>query len=79
MKMYYQTILIALALGFFPSDQTLWAFEKDKVLGKKLLAKIPMGRMGKLEELEASIVYLASSASNYMNGQALVLDGGFLS
>lgn len=69
----------ALALGFFPSDQTLWAFEEDKKLGKKLLAKVPMKRMGKLEELEGSIVYLASSASNYMNGQALVLDGGFLS
>jgi len=69
----------ALAPGFFPSDQTLWAFKKDKELGRKLLAKIPMGRMGKLEELEASIVYLASSASDYMNGQALVLDGGFLS
>jgi NAD(P)-dependent dehydrogenase (short-subunit alcohol dehydrogenase family) len=35
--------------------------------------------MGKLEELEGTIVYLASDASGYMNGQALVLDGGFLS
>ena len=32
-----------------------------------------------LEELEGTIVYLASSASDYMNGQALILDGGFLS
>jgi len=38
-----------------------------------------MRRMGKLEELEGTIVYLASSASDYMNGQALILDGGFLS
>jgi NAD(P)-dependent dehydrogenase (short-subunit alcohol dehydrogenase family) len=29
--------------------------------------------------LEATIVYLASAASDYMNGQALALDGGFLS
>jgi NAD(P)-dependent dehydrogenase (short-subunit alcohol dehydrogenase family) len=35
--------------------------------------------MGKLEELEGTIVYLASSASDYMTGQALILDGGFLS
>jgi NAD(P)-dependent dehydrogenase (short-subunit alcohol dehydrogenase family) len=71
--------VVALAPGFFRSDQTIWAFEQDVELGTNLLAKVPMGRMGKLEELEATIVYLASSASDYMNGQALVLDGGFLS
>ena len=70
--------VVALVPGFFRSDQTIWAFEENKELGQKLLAKVPMGRMGKLEELEATIVYLASPASGYMNGQALVLDGGFL-
>lgn len=69
----------SLAPGFFMSDQTIWAFENDKELGAKLLEKIPLGRMGKLEELEGTIVYLASSASNYMHGQSLILDGGFLS
>jgi len=71
--------VVALAPGFFRSDQTVWAFEGDRALGEKLLAKVPMGRMGKLEELEATIIYLAAPASDYMNGQALVLDGGFLS
>jgi NAD(P)-dependent dehydrogenase (short-subunit alcohol dehydrogenase family) len=71
--------VVALAPGFFRSDQTIWAFEQNKELGEKLLAKVPMGRMGKLEELEGTIVYLASSACDYMTGQALVLDGGFLS
>jgi len=71
--------VVALAPGFFRSDQTVWAFEQNKELGSKLLAKVPLARMGKLEELEATIVYLASAASDYMNGQALALDGGFLS
>jgi 2-dehydro-3-deoxy-D-gluconate 5-dehydrogenase len=71
--------VVALAPGFFRSDQTIWAFEQNQELGQKLLAKVPMGRMGKLEELEGTIVYLASSASDYMSGQALILDGGFLS
>ena len=53
--------VVALAPGFFRSDQTVWAFEEDKELGKKLLAKVPMARMGKLEELEVTIVYLASA------------------
>lgn len=71
--------VMALAPGFFLSDQTIWAFQNDKELGEKLLRKVPMGRMGKLEELEGTIVYLASAASNYLHGQALILDGGFLS
>jgi 2-dehydro-3-deoxy-D-gluconate 5-dehydrogenase len=71
--------VVALAPGFFRSDQTVWAFEEDKELGARLLAKVPMARLGKLEELEATIVYLASAGSDYMNGQALILDGGFLS
>lgn len=71
--------VVALAPGFFRSDQTIWAFEENRELGAKLLARVPMGRMGKLEELEGTIVYLASPASDYMNGQALALDGGFLS
>jgi NAD(P)-dependent dehydrogenase (short-subunit alcohol dehydrogenase family) len=71
--------VVALAPGIFRSDQTVWAFEENKDLGNNLLAKVPMARMGKLEELEATIVYLASAASDYMNGQSLVLDGGFLS
>jgi NAD(P)-dependent dehydrogenase (short-subunit alcohol dehydrogenase family) len=71
--------VLALAPGFFLSDQTVWAFQNNKELGEKLLAKVPMGRMGKLEELEGTIVYLASTASDYLHGQALILDGGFLS
>jgi NAD(P)-dependent dehydrogenase (short-subunit alcohol dehydrogenase family) len=71
--------VMALAPGFFLSEQTVWAFQNNKELGEKLLQKVPMGRMGKLEELEGTIVYLASTASNYFHGQALVLDGGFLS
>jgi NAD(P)-dependent dehydrogenase (short-subunit alcohol dehydrogenase family) len=70
--------VVALVPGFFASEQTSWAFQPGNELGEKLLAKVPMGRMGKLEELESTIVYLASPAADYMNGQALILDGGFL-
>lgn len=69
----------ALAPGFFRSDQTIWAFEDNKELGEKLLARVPMRRLGALEELEGTIVYMCSRAAGYMTGQALILDGGFLS
>lgn len=71
--------VMALAPGFFRSEQTIWAFEENKELGEKLLARVPVARMGRLEELEGTIVYLASEASGYMVGQTLTLDGGFLS
>jgi NAD(P)-dependent dehydrogenase (short-subunit alcohol dehydrogenase family) len=43
---------------------------------QKLSNLIPMGRMGKVDEYKASILYLASDASTFMNGAVLVNDGG---
>ena len=45
--------VVALAPDFFAPTRP-WAFEQDKELGARLLAKVPMARMGKLEELEAT-------------------------
>jgi gluconate 5-dehydrogenase len=43
---------------------------------EKLKDQIPMGEFGKPEDLGPLAVYLASDASRYMTGAALVLDGG---
>jgi NAD(P)-dependent dehydrogenase (short-subunit alcohol dehydrogenase family) len=40
-------------------------------------AQIPMGDLGKPEDLGPLAVYLASDASHYMTGAALVIDGGY--
>ncbi|MDD5018089.1 MAG: SDR family oxidoreductase [Eubacteriales bacterium] len=44
---------------------------------KHLLERIPMQRMGKLEELHGALIYLASDASTYTTGIDILVDGGF--
>jgi NAD(P)-dependent dehydrogenase (short-subunit alcohol dehydrogenase family) len=46
-------------------------------LVERLETKCPMGRMGRPEELKGAIVFLASSASSYMTGQNMTIDGGW--
>lgn len=46
--------------------------------GRELLARTPIGRFGKAEELVGAAVYLASEAASFTTGQILVVDGGFL-
>jgi NAD(P)-dependent dehydrogenase (short-subunit alcohol dehydrogenase family) len=46
--------------------------------GRELLARTPMARFGRAEELVGAAVYLASDAASFTTGQILVVDGGFL-
>lgn len=46
--------------------------------GKEFLARTPMGRFGKVEELVGAAIYLASDAASFVTGEILVVDGGFL-
>jgi NAD(P)-dependent dehydrogenase (short-subunit alcohol dehydrogenase family) len=63
----------ALAPGFFPSEMTD-EYRPGYLDGQ--LGRVPMGRTGDPEELTAALVFLASDASSYVNGQTLVVDGG---
>jgi NAD(P)-dependent dehydrogenase (short-subunit alcohol dehydrogenase family) len=47
--------------------------------GKELLMRTPLKRFGKLEELVGPAVFLASESAAFVNGQTLVVDGGFVS
>jgi NAD(P)-dependent dehydrogenase (short-subunit alcohol dehydrogenase family) len=45
--------------------------------GQKLVQRnIPMNRLGQVEELKGTAIYLASAATNFMTGASLVIDGG---
>jgi NAD(P)-dependent dehydrogenase (short-subunit alcohol dehydrogenase family) len=49
---------------------------QDKAFIKKINKLIPMGRMGKKNEYNNTILFLASKASSYINGTTIVVDGG---
>jgi NAD(P)-dependent dehydrogenase (short-subunit alcohol dehydrogenase family) len=46
--------------------------------GREFLMRTPLKRFGKIEELAGACVFLASDASSFVNGEVLVVDGGFL-
>jgi 2-deoxy-D-gluconate 3-dehydrogenase len=50
----------------------------DPVRSRQILERIPAGRWGKGEDMAGAAVYLASKASDYVNGSVLVVDGGWM-
>lgn len=56
----------------------LHRFLSDPVALKERLKRVPMGRLARLEEIAAGVVFLASDESSYMTGSELVIDGGAL-
>ncbi len=67
----------AIAPGYFRTDLTD-VFYRDEAWKKAMLAKIPVGRFGDLDDLIGSTVFLCSDASRYVTGQMLYIDGGFM-
>jgi gluconate 5-dehydrogenase len=68
----------AIGPGTFPTDLNKGLFADPNWVAAQR-AKIPMGRVGKLDELVGAAVFLASPASNYVTGQIIYVDGGYLS
>lgn len=66
----------AVCPGIFTTDMTV-DFLKDPNFAQMIKTRIPMGRTGNPEELAGTVLYLASEASSYTTGHALVADGGW--
>ncbi len=56
----------------------LSAVERDSADAERSMARIPMGRKGRQEEVAYAVLFLASDEASYVNGTDLVVDGGFL-
>ena len=68
----------AIAPGYMVTNNTT-ALRADEKRNSEILARIPAGRWGEPEDLGGAAVFLASRASDYVNGFTVAVDGGWLS
>ncbi|WP_317951385.1 SDR family oxidoreductase, partial [Rossellomorea marisflavi] len=68
----------AIAPGYFETDNTA-QLRGNAERSASITSRIPQGRWGRPEDLKGAVVFLASDASNYVNGHILCVDGGWMS
>jgi 2-deoxy-D-gluconate 3-dehydrogenase len=67
----------AIAPGYFDTNNTE-ALVNDPVRNRQISERIPAGRWGNPNDMKGAVVFLASSASDYVNGHILMVDGGWM-
>jgi 2-deoxy-D-gluconate 3-dehydrogenase len=67
----------AIAPGYFRTENTV-ALQEDETRNRQILERIPAGRWGEPEDIAGAAVFLASRASDYVSGEVLVVDGGWM-
>lgn len=67
----------AIAPGYMATDNTE-PLRNDPVRSRQILERIPAGRWGEPQDLAGAALFLCSSASDYVHGHILVVDGGWL-
>ena len=67
----------AIAPGYIATSNTA-ALQADEARNRQIMERIPAGRWGQPSDLAGAVVFLASDASNYVQGHVLAVDGGWL-
>jgi 2-deoxy-D-gluconate 3-dehydrogenase len=67
----------AIAPGYIATNNTA-ALQANETRNRQILERIPAGRWGQPSDLGGAVVFLASDASNYVQGHVLAVDGGWL-
>ena len=73
----YNINVNGIAPGYMATNNTQ-ALRSDDDRSDEILSRIPAGRWGTPDDMAGAVVYLASAASNYVNGFTLAVDGGWL-
>ncbi|UAY53712.1 2-dehydro-3-deoxy-D-gluconate 5-dehydrogenase KduD [Ferruginibacter albus] len=66
-----------IAPGYIATDNTE-ALRNDPERSKSILSRIPAGRWGEPDDFKGTIIFLASKASDYVNGSIVTVDGGWM-
>ncbi|HRD75727.1 MAG TPA: SDR family oxidoreductase, partial [Hyphomicrobiaceae bacterium] len=66
----------AIAPGYIETEMNSDFFTGEA--GRRLIARVPAERLGKLQELDGPLLLLASEAGSFMTGSVVTVDGGFL-
>ena len=66
-----------IAPGYIATDNTA-ALREDAERSSSIMARIPAGRWGQPEDFKGPVVFLASAASDYVNGTIVTVDGGWM-
>jgi 2-deoxy-D-gluconate 3-dehydrogenase len=67
----------AIAPGYFATNNTQ-SLRSDEGRSRDILARIPAGRWGQPSDVGGAAVFLAASASDYVNGAIIPVDGGWM-
>lgn len=67
----------AIAPGYMATEMNT-ALIEDEGRSKEILSRIPAGRWGTPEDIMGTAIFLASDASDYLNGAIIPVDGGYL-
>lgn len=68
---------MSIAPGYMATNNTA-AIRSDEERSAAILERIPAGRWGVPDDLMGPIIFLASSASDYVNGYTIAVEGGWL-
>jgi 2-deoxy-D-gluconate 3-dehydrogenase len=66
-----------IAPGYMDTEMNV-ALMADQTRSQQIMTRIPAGRWGKPEDMVGAAIYLASGASDYVNGSTIVVDGGWM-
>ncbi len=73
----YKINVNAIAPGYMATNNTQ-ALRDDEDRSQQILGRIPAGRWGLNDDMMGAVVYLASNASDYVFGETLLVDGGWM-